>query len=278
MNAKRPTSCWLATANAASRSIARAILTSQDITPLDLKPELLFAPHPAPGVQPDPEGILLLDLAPDCIGERGAAAALRQAQALPWRPRLLGFSGVARLPWANETGLARKLTGNPLLPRPESAPGEFMTSLLAQTGGGSVDATRLERHLRVLAGGGEQSADARILRMTGDYRLRREDAAVLGDALMQAGYLHHVVKQQPFSDAEFFYRVAAPGRFDALPIEDVYALLRDTRGVVADRAWRGVSFPQCMVGGEVVDLLAGQYRLSRLSCTSSTMTPTPSSF
>ncbi|MBK7017939.1 MAG: hypothetical protein IPH39_20925 [Sulfuritalea sp.] len=308
MNAKRPTSCWLATANAASRSIARAILTSQDITPLDLKPELLFAPHPAPGVQPDPEGILLLDLAPDCIGERGAAAALRQAQALPWRPRLLGFSGVARLPWANETGLARKLTGNPLLPRPESAPGEFMTSLLAQTGGGSVDATRLERHLRVLAGGGEQSADARILRMTGDsaaqlaatllgaglvgdrryrlkkypeclvgsaavdwlhtrYRLRREDAAVLGDALMQAGYLHHVVKQQPFSDAEFFYRVAAPGRFDALPIEDVYALLRDTRGVVADRAWRGVSFPQCMVGGEVVDLLAGQYRLSRAEAT-----------
>ncbi|MBI5108809.1 MAG: hypothetical protein HZA62_08665 [Rhodocyclales bacterium] len=309
MIAKRPPTYWLATANAASRGIARAILTSQDITPLDLKPELLFGAPAAPGLRPDAESILLLDLAPDCVGERGGAAALRLVQALPWRPRVFGISGVARLPWANEIELARTLTGNPLLPRPEAAPGEFIASLLAQTSDGSVDPARLERHLRVLAGGGgELSAEARIRRITGDsaatlaaallgaglvadrryrlrkypeclvgsdavgwlhahYHLRREDAVLLGDALMQAGHLHHVVKQQPFADAEFFYRVAAPGRVDALPLDGVYTLLRDTRGLVADRTWRGVNFPQCLIGSEAVDLLVATHRLGRAEAT-----------
>lgn len=208
----------------------------------------------------------------------------------------------------NKIALAQGITDNPLLPRPESAPGEFVAGLLAQSGGGDVDAARLERHLRVLAGGSEQSADARIRRITGDsaaklaaallgsglvadrryrlkkyptcmvgseavgwlhshYRLRREDAVLLGDALMQAGHLHHVVKQQPFADAEFYYRVAAPGRFDALPLDGAFALLRDTRGLVADRAWRGASFPQCLVGSEAIDLLVEAHRLSRAEAT-----------
>lgn len=309
MTAKRPPAVWLATGSAETRGIARAIFTSQDITPLDLKPELLFAGHLVPGVLPDAESILLLDLAPACVGERGGAAAMRLARELPWRPRVLAFSGVARLPWANEIELARGLTGNPLLPRPESAPGEFIAALLAITGADSVDSTRLERHLRVLAGGGgEQSPEARIHRITGDsgarlastllgaglvadrryrlkkypecmvgsaavdwmhthYRLRREDAVLLGDALLRAGYLHHVVKQHDFADAEFYYRVAAPGRFDRLPLDGVFALLRDTRGLVADRAWRGVNFPQCLVGAEAVALLVETYRLSRAEAT-----------
>jgi len=99
------------------------------------------------------------------------------------------------------------------------------------------------------------------------YRLGRDDAVSLGDALIRAGHVHHVVKEQPFRDGEFFYRVALPGRFDAVPIAEAVACLRDTKGLVADRTWRGAAFPRCMVGAEAVDALAGHFRLTRAEAT-----------
>lgn len=308
MNRKRARTCWLATTHPGTRSAVRAILSSQDVTPLDFKPEQLFAGATPPSPLPDADSILLLDLARECIGHRGVPAALRFARAHTWQSRVLAFAGFARLPFANEVDLAQALTGNPLLPRPESAPAAFAGAVAGPVGLDKVDSGRLERHLRVVGNGNSVDGDTRIRQKTGigagelagelaaaglvgdrRYRLKKypeclvgsdavawlcrrfalqgEDAVALGEALVQAGYLHHVVKQQPFADAGFFYRVAAPGRFDAVSLDDTFTLLRDTRGLIADRAWRGTNFPQCMVGSEAIDLIAEHFRLGRAEAT-----------
>ncbi|PKO72211.1 MAG: hypothetical protein CVU20_03435 [Betaproteobacteria bacterium HGW-Betaproteobacteria-14] len=103
--------------------------------------------------------------------------------------------------------------------------------------------------------------------LIGRYRVGRDDAVALGEALRRAGLLHHAVNEQPFRDGEFFYRVAVPGRFDAVPLDAALAFLRQAPGLVADRSWRGADFPQCLVGGEAVAALAAQFRLTRAEAT-----------
>lgn len=99
------------------------------------------------------------------------------------------------------------------------------------------------------------------------YSLGRDLAVQLGEGLHQAGLLHHVVKDQPFRDGEFFYRLATPGHFDTVAIEAALSFLRDAPGLVADRSWRGGKFPRCMVGSEAIDALAQKFRLSRAEAT-----------
>lgn len=95
----------------------------------------------------------------------------------------------------------------------------------------------------------------------------RDQAASLGQALERSGLLHHVVKQQAFQDGEFFYRVAAPGRFDEVALDYAELALRTAAGLIADRSWRGMKFPRCMVGSEAVDALCAAFALTRAEAT-----------
>ncbi|MDZ4252212.1 MAG: hypothetical protein U1A72_06525 [Sulfuritalea sp.] len=310
MNGKRIQNFWLATQDQKLRSLLRAALTSQGLTPLDIKPEHLFPSAAGPaGVAPEHGSVLLLDLATETIAPYRAAEAIRRVHALPWQPRLLAIAATERSVWANEAAWAKSLSGHAMLPRPTNSVAAFLAALLGQLELGAIDARRLDTHLRVMLGAAEDKApEALIRRLTGDsapalaaallaggivadrrfhlrkypecmvgkdavgwmsrrYGTSREDAVLLGAALLRSGYLHHVVKEQPFADAEFFYRVAPQGRFDAIPLDAAMAFLRGAAGLVADRAWRGVNFPQCMVGTEAVDAIAAQFRLTRAEAT-----------
>lgn len=310
MNTKRIQNFWLATQDPKLRTLVRAALTSQGLTPLDIKPENLFPTAAGPaGVAPEPGSVLLLDLAPEAIAPYRVAEAIRLVRALPWQPQVLALAGTERTVWANEAAWAKSLTGHALLPRPASSVAAFLATLLQELELGEVDVRRLDTHLRVMLSAGEDKApEALVRRLSGGsaqelaaallaggnvadrryhlrkypecmvgkdavgwlsmrYSISREDAVLLGDALLRSGYLHHVVKEQPFADAEFFYRVATPGRFDAIPLDAVTAFLRAAKGLVADRAWRGVNFLQCMVGSEAVDAIASHFRLTRAEAT-----------
>lgn len=310
MNSKRIQNFRLATQDPKLRTLVRAALTSQGLTPIDIKPEALFPTVAGPaGVAPEPGSVLLLDLAAETIAPYRATEAIRLVRALSWQPRVLALAGTERTVWANEAAWAKSLTGHALLPRPASSVAAFLATLLQELALGEVDMRRLDTHLRVMLSAGEEKApEALVRRLSGGsaqdlaaallaggnvadrrYHLRkypecivgkdavgwlskrygvsREDGVLLGDALLRSGYLHHVVKEQPFADAEYFYRVATPGRFDAIPLGSVTDFLRGTKGLVADRVWRGVNFLQCMVGSEAVDAIAAHFRLTRAEAT-----------
>ncbi len=308
MNARTLTSFQISTQDSALRGLLRAALSSQGMTPLDVRSELLVAGAAAPGTWPEAESVLLFDLATENLAGASIADALRQLAGLPWRPRVFAIAPLARTVWRNENDWCRRRTGLPLLPRPATGIGGFLARLVAELGLPEPDPQRLEKHLRVLLGNREETADAMVRRLTGDsaeslaaalsasgliadrrYRLRpypqclvgsaavdwlveryggsREQAVALGTALQQDGLLHHVVKQQSFQDGEFFFRVASPGRFDAVAIDDAELSLRTSAGLIADRAWRGINFPRCMVGAEAVDALCAAFRLMRAAAT-----------
>jgi len=310
MNMKRIQNFWLATQDQKLRSLVRAAVTSQGLTPLDIKSETLFPRGAgAAGVAPEAGSVLLLDLAAEAIVPYRAAEAIRMAGTLPWQPRILAISGTEGTVWANETAWAKSLTGYAMLPRPTNSVAGFLAALLAELELGEVDVRRLDTHLRVMLGAGEDKApESLVRRLTGGsahelasallaggnvadrryhlkkypecmvgndtvgwlskrYGVSREDAVLLGGALVRTGHLHHVVKEQPFADAEFFYRIATQGRFDAIPLDAVTGFLRAAKGLVADRAWRGVNFPQCMVGAEAVDAITAHFRLTRAEAT-----------
>lgn len=310
MNMNRIQNFWLATQDQKLRSLVRAAVTSQGLTPLDIKSEILFPKGAgAPGVAPELRSVLLLDLAAEAIEPYRAVEAIRMAGTLPWQPRILAIAGTEGTVWANETAWVKSLTGYAMLPRPTNSVAAFLTALLAELELGEADARRLDTHLRVMLGAGEDKApESLVKRLTGGsahelasallaggnvadrryhlkkypecmvgkdavgwlskrYNVSREDAVQLGDALVRTGHLHHVVKEQPFADAEFFYRIATQGRFDAIPLDAVTGFLRGAKGLVADRAWHGVNFPQCMVGSEAVDAITSQFRLTRAEAT-----------
>lgn len=308
MNDGKPlASIWLCTRDSALRSLLRAAITSQGLTPLDIKPEQLLA-NAAAGSLPEAASVMLFDLAPENLDGDGVSDTLRRLAALPWRPRVFAMAPVARQVWRNEIDWCRRRTGLPLLARPETGVAAFLATLFAEIGLAEPDPRRLDTHLRVLLGNRDEAAEALTRRLSGDsidalaasliaggnvsdrrYRLRkypecmvgsaavdwlarrhgctREEAVSLGLALERAGLLHHVVKQQAFQDGEFFYRLAVPGRFDAVPLDDAELALRTNAGLIADRAWRGINFPRCMIGSEAVDALCGAFRLGRAEAT-----------
>lgn len=310
MNTKRIQNFWLATQDPKLRSLLRAALTSQGLTPLDIKPEHLFPSAAGPaGVAPEAHSVLLLDLAAEAIAPYRATEAIRLVRALPWQPRVLAIAGTEGTVWANQAAWTKGLSGHNLLPRPANSVAAFLALLLKELELGEADVRRLDTHLRVMLSAGEDKApEALVRRLSGGsaqdlaaallaggnvaerryhlkkypecmvgkdavgwmsrrYGTSREDAVLLGEALLKSGHLHHVVKEQPFADAEFFYRVATQGRFDAIPLDAATASLRGAEGLIADRAWRGVNFLQCMVGSEAVDVLAAQFRLTRAEAT-----------
>jgi len=103
--------------------------------------------------------------------------------------------------------------------------------------------------------------------LAAQYGIGRSAAVLIGRALVQLGYVHHVLKEHDFEDENLFYRVAPVGRYERIDLSTVVKLLWQTDGLIADRSWRATSYPSCFVGQEAVDLFVSQYRLSRAEAT-----------
>ncbi|MFN7550433.1 MAG: hypothetical protein ACK59M_05855 [Pseudomonadota bacterium] len=91
----------------------------------------------------------------------------------------------------------------------------------------------------------------------------RPQAEQVGRALQVRGALYHVVGEQPFRDGEFFFRSTLPSQ----RAQDIgfAAALEAVAGpggpVVANRTWRGLSFPRCFVGEEAATAIGRAFRL-----------------
>ena len=96
MNDGKPlASIWLCTRDSALRSLLRAAITSQGLTPLDIKPEQLLA-NAAAGSLPEAASVMLFDLAPENLDGDGVSDTLRRLAALPWRTPVAARSGATR--------------------------------------------------------------------------------------------------------------------------------------------------------------------------------------
>lgn len=183
MNSKRIQNFWLATQDPKLRTLVRAALTSQGLTPLDIKPEVLFPTAAGPaGAGPETGSVLLLDLAAETIAPYRAAEAIRLIRSLHWQPRVLALAGTERTVWANEATWAKSLTGHALLPRPASSVAAFLATLLQELELGEVDMRRLDTHLRVMPSAGEDKAPEALIR-----RLSGGSAQDLAAALLTGG-------------------------------------------------------------------------------------------
>lgn len=96
------------------------------------------------------------------------------------------------------------------------------------------------------------------------YQLTRPDAVALGQALQNLGLIFHVVHEQPFADAEFFYRSSVQPEAQRLDLSDLLQTLKGTEGVaVRDRRYLDTVYPQCFIGSEAVDWAVKRYALER---------------
>jgi hypothetical protein len=96
----------------------------------------------------------------------------------------------------------------------------------------------------------------------------RDDAVAVGRALGEMGLVSHVMHEHEFADEELFFRLAWSEVLDAMDLGRMHqTLLNPKRVPVADRSWRGRSYPQCWVGEEAVNALAGGHSLSRIQAT-----------
>ncbi|MBM3356562.1 MAG: hypothetical protein FJY54_02405 [Betaproteobacteria bacterium] len=107
---------------------------------------------------------------------------------------------------------------------------------------------------------GSEAVDC-IVRETG---LSRKAAVEAGQALLEAGEIYHVVREQPFLDGRFFYRFAARGeRLDALDLAALLQRFRSASGVtIQDRTYHGAGFPACFVGAEAAQWLTRAAQLT----------------
>jgi hypothetical protein len=107
---------------------------------------------------------------------------------------------------------------------------------------------------------GSEAVDC-IVRETG---LPRTAAVEAGQALLAAGEIYHVVREQPFLDGRFFYRFAARGgRLDGLDLAGLLQRFRGPSGVtIQERTYHGVRFPACFIGAEAVQWLTGAAELT----------------
>ncbi len=97
------------------------------------------------------------------------------------------------------------------------------------------------------------------------YGFDREFAVAVGQALLERGVLHHVVKDHPFRDEPLFYRFAGSGpAIDAVDIDELAKRMRGPRGVeIRDRGHRGKTYPACFVGADAVTWIARTYEVTR---------------
>ncbi len=94
-------------------------------------------------------------------------------------------------------------------------------------------------------------------------QIGRDDALRVGQALFALGYIYHVVREQPFRDGHFYYRLRAQSpRIDALDLRAVVDQLRSAVPI-RDRKYRGHSYQQCFVGAAAVSWMRQTWALSQ---------------
>jgi hypothetical protein len=95
------------------------------------------------------------------------------------------------------------------------------------------------------------------------FFLKPADALRAGQALLELGYLYHVVREQPFKAGHFFYRVRAnTPRLNALDLCEVAARMRSGGVAIRDRTFRRTTYPGCFVGSEAVTWMRRSLALS----------------
>ncbi len=98
------------------------------------------------------------------------------------------------------------------------------------------------------------------------FRMPREMALEVGQALQKLDFVNHVVHEQPFADAPNFYRTAVSSSADRLDLGAVLTAMVSKTGVeVRDRSYLGKNYPACFVGSEAVSWVHQNYKLSRHS-------------
>lgn len=121
-----------------------------------------------------------------------------------------------------------------------------------------VDRTwRMKRYPKCFTGA---AATAWLARRLG---VARPLAAQVGRALQAQGALYHVVGEQAFQDGEFYYRSALPtDRMLEISFETAIEAVAGPAGpVVANRTWRGLSFPRCFVGDDAATAVGATFRI-----------------
>jgi hypothetical protein len=220
-----------------------------------------------------------LDLLPGCD------LAHQRDSLLPALGTLLNAAGVANPEPANETAMQRALQALP--------PALDSTTLVAQAWR-HIDALRgigfePGELLALMAGANGVEIRARTYR-TQSYdecfvgtdavnwlmqttHVTRTEALRIGQALLELGHVYHVVREQPFQDGHFFYRISAnTSRLNAV---DLCAVIRQMRsqgtqstqghdgGVrIADRQFHGVTYPACFVGSHAIKWMREQFQLN----------------
>lgn len=100
--------------------------------------------------------------------------------------------------------------------------------------------------------------------MATHYRVSRNKAVRLGQALHALHLLGHVVHEHGFEDGAYFYRAAVSSAADRLHPGAVLQAMRAAGGVaVKDRSYHLRSYPACFVGAEAVAWLHERYRVAR---------------
>jgi hypothetical protein len=99
------------------------------------------------------------------------------------------------------------------------------------------------------------------------YGLTREEAVDLGEHLLDRGVIHHVVKEQPFSDGSFYYRFGGlDPKLDAIEIDALAAAMRDPDGLdIRERTYLGRAYADCFVGRDAVDWMSATHGVDRES-------------
>jgi hypothetical protein len=97
------------------------------------------------------------------------------------------------------------------------------------------------------------------------YGLARDEAVELGQHLLERGTIHHVVKEQPFADGEFFYRFNGSGpKLDSIEIDALVQKMRAPGGLeIGERSYLGRGYASCFVGRDAVDFVCAGYGTAR---------------
>jgi hypothetical protein len=95
------------------------------------------------------------------------------------------------------------------------------------------------------------------------FGMSRSLAASVGSFLWLTGHVHHVARDAAFADDYLFFRLGARrADFDRIDLVQVEEAMRAAGGpAIADRSYRGKSYPRSFLGAEAVEWLMRTCRL-----------------
>ncbi len=198
---------------------------------------------------------LLAEVSPASLTAEASAdlheiAALLEIAPLP-SDKLAAYFSATGVTWNHESprGLIRQITG---------LTAENLASALASNAKALQRTYKLKTYPACFVG------SEAVSWLASQYSISRETSTDLGKALQQLDLIHHVVHEQAFADAQFFYRTTVSSSSDRLNPGNVFKLLRSGTVVdIRDRMYRGKTYPDCFVGSEAVDWLCTYYLLKR---------------